>query len=359
MLAAERRAHILARAREDGSVKVTRLVAELGVSHVTIRRDLDALVDERVLDKVRGGAMLRVRPDSAGASSQPSFGGTIGLIVPTSYYYRHIAAGVSAAVRQRGGEMQLVVSEYSLDRELHLLGEFVRDGVGGVLYAPSIQLDDDDRQLRERLESAGVPIVLVERTLPAGGLGGPSTVRTAHERGAIGAVRHLVGLGHRRIAMISRGRTQTADLVRAGWRRAIGQAGLEKEAILLGADVLGGEPTWKPDGVELVLDRLRQHGATALFCHGDENSLLTLVHRARSTGLSVPGDLSIVAYDDEISVFADPPLSAVAPDRETVGSLATRLLLDSIERGDEPSAPLHMEVEPRLVVRSSTASPAR
>jgi DNA-binding LacI/PurR family transcriptional regulator len=359
MLAAERRAHILSRAREEGSVKVASLVTELGVSHVTIRRDLDALVDERILEKVRGGAMLRARSESASAPSQLPFSGSIGFIVPTSYYYRHVAAGVSAAVRERGGEMQLVVSEYDLDKELHLLDEFVRDGIDGVLFAPSIQLDDDDRLLRERVDTAGVPIVLVERTLPGSGLGGPSTVRSAHERGAIGAVRHLVGLGHRRIAMISRGRTQTADLVRAGWAQAIGQAGLDRDAILLGPDVLGSGPTWNPDGVEVVLDRLRRHGATALFCHGDENSLLTLTHRARSAGISVPAALSIVTYDDEISMFADPPLSAVAPDRETVGSLATRLLLDSIHGGDEPSTPVHVQVEPRLLVRASTVSPAR
>lgn len=357
MLAAERRAHILARAREDGSVKVAHLVAELGVSHVTIRRDLDALVDERVLDKVRGGAMLRARPDSASAPPQLPFSGSIGLIVPTSYYYRHVAAGVSAAVRRRGGEMQLVVSEYDLDKELHLLDELVRDGIDGVLFAPSIQLDDDDRLLRERLESGGVPIVLVERTLPGGGLGGPSTVRSAHERGAVSAVRHLLRLGHRRICMVSRGRTQTADLVRAGWAQEIGQAGLDQDAMLLGADDLGAGPTWNPGGVELVLERLLQHGATALFCHGDENSLLTLVHRAKSAGISVPDDLSIITYDDEVSELADPPLSAVAPDRETVGSRATRLLLDGIEHADEAPTPLHLQVEPRLVIRASTVSP--
>ncbi|PZF82563.1 substrate-binding domain-containing protein [Jiangella anatolica] len=359
MLAAERRAHIVARAREEGAVQVARLVEELGVSHVTIRRDLDALVDERVLDKVRGGAMLRGGAEAASASAPQRFTGSIGLIVPTSYYYRHVAAGVSAALRRRGGEMKLVVSEYDLDEELRLLDEFVRDGIDGLLFAPSIQLDDDHRPLRERLDSVRVPVVLVERTLPGSGLGGPSTVRSAHEQGAVGAVRHLLDLGHRRIVMISRGRTQTADLVRAGWADAIGQARLGRDALLLGADDLGSGPTWNPGAVELVLDRLREHRATALFCHGDENSLLTLIHRARSAGITVPDDLSIIAYDDEISALADPPLSAVAPDREAVGSLATRLLIDRIDDAGEPSAPLHVHVEPRLRIRASTVPPAR
>lgn len=355
MLAAERRARILARAREDGSVQIASLVEELGVSHVTIRRDLDALVDERALDKVRGGAMLRDELDDDGDAAG-RFTGAIGVVVPTSYYYRHVAAGVASALARTGGEMRLVVSEYDLDEEFRLIDELVSEGVEGILIAPSIQLDDDATRLRERLEAASVPVVLIERELPGGGLGTISSVRSAHERGAQGVVRHLAALGHRRLAMVSRGRTQSADLVRAGWRDALAREGLEATSILIGADALGAGPSWNAGGVELVLARLREHGATALFCHGDEDSLLALMQRAKGLGLTVPDDLSIIAYDDEISALADPPLSAVAPDREAVGALATRMLVDRIE-GHVPT-PTHTLVEPRLRVRASTTPPA-
>lgn len=354
MLAAERRAHILSRAHEDGSVQISRLVEELGVSHVTIRRDLDALVDERMLDKVRGGAMLRADAGAAGPESN-RFSGSIGVIVPTSYYYRHVAAGVSTALRRRGGEMKLVVSDYDPGEEHRLLDELVHDAVDGILFAPSIQLDEDAAELRARLDAMPVPVVLLERELPGGGLGGISSVRTAHERGAAGAVQHLAELGHRRIAMISRGRTQSADLVRRGWWEAMRSTGLEPYSLVIGAAELGSGASWNAGGAELVLDRIRAHGSTALFCHGDENSLLALMQRARSIGLVVPDDLSIVAYDDEISALADPPLSAVAPDRELVGALATKMLLDRIARPDEHPAPVHAQVEPWLRVRESTA----
>jgi DNA-binding LacI/PurR family transcriptional regulator len=357
MLAAERRAHIIARAMEDGAVQIARLVEDLGVSHVTIRRDLDGLVDERLLEKVRGGAVLRPGARPSSVTDARPFTGAIGVIVPTSYYYRHIAAGISAALQDRGGEMKLVVSEYDAAQEFRLLDELVHDDVAGILFAPSIQLDEDGADLRKRLEELTVPVVLVERELPGGSLGGLPSVRTAHERGAAGAVDHLVGLGHRRLAIVSRGRTQSADLVRRGWHDTLRRIGLEEGSLVIGAAELGSGASWNPGGVELVLDRIREHGATALFCHGDENSLLALMQRARSLGLAVPDDLSIIAYDDEISVLADPPLSAVAPDREEVGSLATRMLLDRIN-GARHASTVHTQVEPRLMVRAST-SPAR
>jgi len=94
-----------------------------------------------------------------------------------------------------------------------------------------------------------------------------------------------------------------------------------------------------------------------VFSHGDENSLFGLVQNARARGLAVPERLSIVAYDDDISARADPPITAVAPDRRRVGAHATRLLLDRISgRDDEP--PLQLQVDPLLVVRASTAAPA-
>ncbi|WP_172979708.1 substrate-binding domain-containing protein [Agromyces agglutinans] len=356
MLAAERRARIIARAQEDGAVQIARLVEELGVSHVTIRRDLDTLVDERILDKVRGGAMLRSGDTASTTATSPAFDGSIGVVIPTSYYYRHVAVGIAEVLRERGAEMKLVVSEYDPDEEGRLLDELVRDEVAGILFAPSIQLDEDGAELGRRLAQLPVPVVLVERQLPGGGLGGGSSVRSAHELGAAGAAEHLIALGHRRIAIVSRGRTQSADFVRRGWHEAIGRAGLESESLALGAAELGVGPSWASGGVESVLDRIREHGATALFCHGDENSLLALMQRARGLGLTVPDDLSIIAYDDEISALADPPLSAVAPDRAQVGVLATRMLLERIAEG--PDAPVvHAQVEPRLNVRASTAAP--
>lgn len=356
MLAAERRARILSRAQQDGAVRITSLVGDLGVSHVTIRRDLDSLVAEQILEKVRGGAVLRADRPLPGRASTKAFAGTIGVVMPTSYYYRFVVEGIDDVLSE-GGEMKLAISEYDLDEEYRLIDELVAGGVAGLLWVPTVSERVAPPGFLEMLERLEIPVVFVERETPGGGLGSVSSVRSAHERGVFAALQHLAGLGHRRLLMVSRGSSQSAEFVRRGWRDALERLGLDPASSILGPDELGAGPRWERGGADIVMDAVESTGATALFCHGDENSLFGLLQNARSRGIAVPERLSIVAYDDDVSAHADPPISAVAPDRRRVGALATRMLIDLIH---EPSAepPLQLHVEPRLVLRASTAAPA-
>lgn len=359
MLAAERRARILDIARQDGAVGISRLADDLGVSHVTVRRDVDSLVAEQILEKVRGGAILRQQGSDThnGRDRAPTAVGVVGVLIPTTYYYREVVDGITSELERVGGELRLGISDYDADEERRLIEEFLAGGVSGLLWAPSVLDAEGEDSALEIARSSQIPVVLVEREVPGGGLSDLTTIRSAHERGAVSALRHLYDLGHRRIAMVSRGRTQTADFVRAGWASAMSRFGFDAESRVIGPDELGRNPTWPGTGSRIVLDIVEEIGATAIFSHGDENSMFLLLQAARSRGLSVPGDLSVITYDDdEISAHADPPMSAVAPDRFRVGELAVRLLYDRNLR--EPDAtPLHLQVEPRLVLRGSTAPP--
>ena len=352
MLAAERRARILELAQQDGAVSIARLTADLGVSHVTVRRDLDTLVAENALDKVRGGAMLptgHVTPPRTSSA-------TIGVVVPTSYYYRYVVEGIGDAL-DGIGEFKLVISEYDLDVEYRLVEELVEAGVDGLLWVPTVSEVEEAPDFAAFTSALGVPVVFVERETPGGGLAIVSSVRSAHERGVVSALRHLRELGHRRLVMVSRGSSQSAEFVRRGWRDAIERLGFDPESGILGPQELGAGPTWERGSADVVLDTVEALGATAVFSHGDENSLFGLVQNARSRGLSVPGKLSIVAYDDDVSAHADPPITAVAPERRRVGAHAVRMLLDLIDHGTaEP--PVQLQVDPRLIVRASTAPPA-
>lgn len=351
MLAAERRARILELARQDGAVSISRLTADLGVSHVTIRRDLDALVAEDVLDKVRGGAMLPAARSPIARRDAV----TIGVVVPTSYYYRYVVDGIGEALKGTG-DMKLAISEYDLDAEYRLIEDFVAAGVDGLLWVPTVSEALESPALERFTMRLPVPVVFVERETPGGGLGIVSSVRSAHERGVVSALRHLRELGHRRLVMVSRGSSQTAEFVRRGWHDAIPRLGFDPESTILGPAELGDGPTWDRGSADVVLDAVERLGATAVFSHGDENSLFGLVQNARGRGLAVPERLSIVAYDDDISAHADPPITAIAPDRRRVGAQATRILLEAIiGAGDEP--PMQLQVDPSLMVRASTAPP--
>lgn len=356
MLSAERRSRILESAQREGAVRVSQLVGELGVSHVTVRRDLEALIYDGILEKVRGGAMLKhtaAEPASPGqgAGGTPAPHRTLGVLIPAAYYFRRVVDGIRSVTAGTGGDIRLLLSNYDQAEEPKLVAELVSTGCAGLLLAPSV--GGDDRDALAYLDDVPVPVVLIERAAPGEELGRLSTVRSAHERGVASAMRHLRDLGHTRVALISRGDSQSAVFVRRGWADAIARHGMDADVPNITGERLGTGPAWEPGGPAAVLEELTAAGVTALLCHGDEDALVLLQH-ARTHGVSIPGDLSLVAYDDELAGLADPPLTAVAPGKEQVGVVATRLLSDLIE-GRLGETPVHIQIEPRLHIRQTTA----
>ncbi|NEE39034.1 LacI family transcriptional regulator, partial [Streptomyces sp. SID7982] len=179
-----------------------------------------------------------------------------------------------------------------------------------------------------------------------------SYVATDHPGGVCLAVRHLRSLGHERIGHLGRLRTGTSDAVARGFDEA---------AALLGADVVEGAVAradiWSAEGIGAYARHCADTGITAVFCHGDRDAA-ALVVAARRHGLSVPEDLAVVAYDDEVTEVGDTPLTAISPPKEEVGALAAQLLLSRMDFGS--GAVSHrVDVQPRLIVRASCGSAPR
>ncbi|HEY3558987.1 MAG TPA: substrate-binding domain-containing protein [Kribbella sp.] len=360
MLAAERRSRIIAQARRSGAVRVTDIAGTLGVSEATVRRDLDSLVADGLLDKVYGGATLSSAAPVNGAIQ-------IGVVIPaaTAYYPRILDgirdltdnpdAGLTVNLAlSRRGENPTLESVVAAEREL--ITALIDSGVDGLLLLPALgsreQLNDVVRSYEAWLAELPVPAVLMERELPSMFLSGPSTVRTAHERGAAGAVRHLSELGHRRIALLARTDTQTAELVHTGWRQASTELGLPADVPFLAGKSALNWPGWNAGDLDAILEQLREQDVTALLCHSDEDAL-TLLRHARSRGVDVPHGLSVVAYEDELAALAHPALTAVAPPRRQVGQVAVQTLLRLInDAGD--GATRHLTLDPQLTRRAST-----
>jgi GntR family transcriptional regulator of arabinose operon len=194
-----------------------------------------------------------------------------------------------------------------------------------------------------------VPYVLAERRPPTPEPDDDTTfVATDHAAGAYTSLRHLAQLGHRRVGFMGRLRTGSAESVATGYDRALRELGLER---VPEAEVRREE--WTSDQIGDYAESCARHGVTAVFCHGDEDAA-ALVVRARRLGLSVPDDLAVVAYDDEVAHLGETPLTAVGPPKDEVGSTAARLLL---RRLDDPTAPAQrVELLPRLTVRASSGA---
>lgn|GEM_PF-1002538 len=364
MLAADRRAQIVALAQGNGSVRVTDITATLRVSEATARRDLDALAADGVVTKVYGGATLnRARRSTSTVQ--------VGVMLPASTaYYPRIIDGIREASDQAPPQVTLnlnlartgIPNETMADvlaTERAAIDSLLAQGVDGLLLMPALPPSDQvtpaTTAYADWLAELPVPTVLVDRELPDLRIGGPSTVRTGHERGAAAAVRALAELDHRRIALLARADTQTSELIKDGWRRGLAEVGLEVDDSLC----LTGKATldwagWTNDALDGMLDHLTGSGATAVVCHNDDDAL-TLVARARARGLGIPDELSIIAYEDEFAALSNPALTAIAPRRRQLGRLALRTLLELIQGKDSGSR--HLMLDPELVVRDSVAPP--
>jgi DNA-binding LacI/PurR family transcriptional regulator len=204
-----------------------------------------------------------------------------------------------------------------------------------------VELDDPRFAL---LEAAGVPVVLAGR--PVGSCPFP-WVETRHEEGLAAPVEHLVALGHERIAFFGGRADHEHVQTRVDrWRDAIEDAGGEEGIVVHAGDGEAGA----------AADVLLAAEPTAVICASDALALAVVV-AARARGLDVPDDLSVIGFDDSpLAALASPPLTTVRVDYAEFGEAAAGALLAEIGVAE---APEYAPSAPGLVVRASTAPPAR
>ena len=104
-----------------------------------------------------------------------------------------------------------------------------------------------------------------------------------------------------------------------------------------------------------LLERCRETSTTALLIHNDPQAVL-LQQYARDHGWSIPDDLAIVAYDDEVAESAEPPITALRPPKQHVGRLAVETMVARLTRGRAGVRCSAMYLLPELLPRASTVS---
>ncbi|MFI6791266.1 substrate-binding domain-containing protein [Nonomuraea sp. NPDC050383] len=411
LLPDERRAQVVELLRRRGVVRVNELAAELDVSVITVRRDIALLSSQGLVRRVRGGAVLHDGPVAdalAGRAPAPATGAlaapgvvqaavpalapaprggpeseaaagaapagtpwssgarpgveearvTFGMVVPSlDYYWPDVIRGAREAAAASGARLVLRGASYQAADERHQLARLVETaGVDGLLVAPTTTGDEGEELVRW-LQGAGVPVVLVERAATVGPhQEAMESVVSDHVFGAAMAVRHLATLGHRRVGVVTTTQSPTAPHVRRGWRQACVELGLPLGDTLDLTTVDQRDPGW-PEALDAVLDVCAASGTTALLVHSDPEAI-RLVERCQERGIRVPGDLSVVTYDDEVAELCDPPLTAVRPPKAAIGRAAYRLLAERLA-DEDPQRPTHrVVIEPRLIVRASSTPPA-
>jgi len=318
-----------------------------GVSYQTVSRVINnhpsvkEATRKRVMEVIR---RLRYQPSSVARSLVTKRSKLIGVVSFGTLHFgpTQMLSNIEQAARARGYHVS-IASIPSLTREEleQAINTLRRQRVDGILIIEPL-LGAETDFLKELVSI--IPMVLVDADLAAGL---PFSSIDQLAGGRLGA-RHLLQLGHRRIALIS-GPQQWNDakLRQQGWLNVLREVKLQPVAQTYG--------DWSARSGYVAAKKLLglRKPFTSLLVANDQMALGAL-RAIREAGCSVPGDISVVGFDNlPESEYFDPPLSTIEQDFSSLGQTSLAQLLSLIEA--PTAAPAIQIIPPKLVVRSSTA----
>jgi DNA-binding LacI/PurR family transcriptional regulator len=318
-----------------------------GVSYQTVSRVLNdspsirPATKQRVLDVI---SEVGYRPNQAARTLVTSRSRTIGVLTTQTAHYGPTTSvnAIETAAREAGYRLSITsiasVDYSSIRAALEYLFSQSVDAL--VVLAPQVRVF-------EALEELAITVPLV--TLESSGLGAGHSLSVDQVAGARMVTRHLINLGHTEIVHISGPRDWIeADARMQGYLDEMNAADLRTRAPVLG--------DWTAHfGYYAGLEMLRFRDFSAVFC-GNDQMALGFLHACRDMNINVPGDVSIVGFDDipEAAHFA-PPLTTVRQNFAELGRRAIAILVGELSGDDDAG---HEKIPPELVVRGSTARPS-
>ena len=325
--------------------RLAEVARKVGVSEATVSRVLNGKVG--VSDATREAVLTAL--DVLGYERPSQLRGErarlIGLVLPElqNPIFPALAEVIGGALAQRGFTPVLCTRSAGGLSEADYVTMLVDQHVSGVVfagghYAEQAAPHDHYRLLRGR----GIPVVLVNAAIE--NLEFPC-VATDDMTAASQAFRHLASLGHQRIGLVVGPEDHMPS------RRKL--AAFTEHAERAGAAVAPVEHAlFSLEGGQAATSRMLRQGVTGVIC-GSDVLALGAIRAVRRAGLSVPGDVSVVGYDDSAFMnCTDPPLTTVRQPIESMGKAAVALLVSQIE--SVSVYPEELLFEPELVVRGST-----
>jgi LacI family transcriptional regulator len=291
------------------------IAREAGVSASTVSRIINGTV--KVSEELKAAVEAAIvrhdfRPDAAGRGLALGRTLTIGVLSQSidSPFYAEGLRGVELALLQAGYAALFMSGNWNEVDEERCMRAFIDRGVDGIIMFSGRLSDAAVKDFAKR-----VPIVVTGRSLKNPAV---CSLPIDDRHGALLAMRHLIGLGHRRIAFITGSENHPDALQRfEGYKGALQEAKIPYDAGL----VMVGD--WHEEGglkaTERLVDSRREF--TAIFCINDQTAHGAYLGLFRKS-LSVPEDVSVVGFDDlPSSAYTLPPLTSV---RQSVGVLGKR-----------------------------------
>lgn len=339
----------MAKRESRPTIRDVATLAEVSVGTVSNVLNNLATVKPAIREKVRSAiAQLGFAPDAIAQSMRVGSTHMIGCIlrdltIPLLTDFIRAAHDTFDAA---GFSLLISNTEGRTEREHVLLANLARRRVDGVIIGPYTPITGE---FREFLSELKFPVVLLDRS-EASWL---DAVMIHHRDGMFRAVKHLLGLGHRRIALITGDQRLYPSRERvAGFHEAFAEEGIVPDPDLIRTE------SFLPDAAsETVTELLRRPDRPTAIIAGGMDMLSGVLRAVRSFGLVIPRDLSIFGSgDSELAQLHQPDISMIDWDYAKVGHIAANMLLDRI-RGEVSTEVRHIIVPTRLVMRASVAPP--
>ncbi len=267
---------------------------------------------------------------------------TIGLIVYNiaSPFTPVLIRGIQEYLKQRDYFSIIISTDWDPELESEAVHQLISRSIDGIIFVESWR---DEPNVT--LDLANKPYVFVYRLFNGSYA---NSVLVDDRYGARLAVEHLIRLGHRRIGYISGPRDWNSSIDRlAGYQAVLAENGIAFDPALVAEgnwEVQSGYPAAKK-----FLDLSDR--PTAIFA-GNDFMALGAIYAIQDMGLSVPGDVAVVGYDDrDMASFSKPTITTIRSPSFEMGKLAAQLILNRLENQTEIQDPIR--VPGQLIIRES------
>ncbi|HEY5277648.1 MAG TPA: LacI family DNA-binding transcriptional regulator [Coriobacteriia bacterium] len=332
-------------------------VAKLaGVSGMTVSRVINnsGYIGRETRSRVEAAiAELAYVPNAVGRQLRSKRTKMLALVLSDimNPFFTTIARGVEDVARAQGFSVMFCNTDESEAEEARYLLMLVQRQVDGVLLVPA---STSGKSLR-LLSSHHMPVVVIDRRIQSRQI---DSVRSDSEAGAYTLTQHLIGLGHRRIAVLTGRRSVSTSIDRvAGYCRAMLDAGLELDDDLVRYGEYNYGEYNQVDGNRMAQEVLAADPRpTAIFA---ANNFIAFgaMRSLRDAGFRVPEDVSIVAFDDlPVAWLSDPFMTVVDQPAYEIGRRAAELLLSRLD-GTISGPGREVVLPSELIVRRSSGPP--
>ncbi len=327
-----------------------------GVNHSTVSRALNGspLISSETTDRVRQAALqLGYQPSAAARSLKTRSSRVLGVVVShiDDPFFGEVLQGIEEVAQSSGYSLFIAASQHDQERQEAIFQAMREHRVDGLIICST---SFDAVQNRQFLDD-GIPIVVVNNQAEK-----DYKYSIYHDDvgGSRQITRHLLELGHRRIAYLGNSLSGRTNLDRlSGVEQELKTAGIEIPPTYL-FEVAGGKSEHGFAAIASLL-KLSQR-PTALVCFNDMLAIGAL-QGLQQSGFQVPRDISVTGFDNiAFSAYTQPPLTTFDQPKRFIGAEAARLILGLLESTAGPFLPQESAIKVlkgQLLVRASTAAP--